>query len=98
VSRPACRRLVLRVVPGFFTVAISLNGVPGFAALVAIGPVDNHGVLTDLNYLVEHLVDFDLVGIAHFAMVGNFDDRLTGDLGIRRLVDVGRMNRNASIS
>src|ERR1700722_19444985 len=64
------------------------TAVPGFTALVAIGPLDHHGVFAGRDDLVERFVELGLVRIADFAMVGNFDNCLARPLRELWLVEV----------
>ena len=70
------------------TFSPSLLALPGFAALVAIGSFDEFFVVGELDDLVEDSIELRLVRIADLTLVGQFDDRLAGDLTELRLVQV----------
>src|SRR5580692_7547919 len=64
------------------------TAVPGFTALVAIGPLHHDGVFAGRNNLVECFVELGFVRIADFAMVGNFHNCLARPLCKLWLVEV----------
>ena len=71
-----------------------LGTFPGFTTFVSLSSVDDDRVFRHLNHLVEDLVEFRLVRIADFAVVGDFHDCLTSGLCERGLIQVGKHKPN----